>query len=49
MAPGLQPSAQLGHVPDLAVGAPDQAPDQGGDHAHGNEDTYKEKGEQEFE
>jgi len=45
----LEAGAQLGDVPDLAVGPPDKAPDQGGDHADGNEDTYKEKGEQEFE
>ena len=30
LAARLEPAAQLGDVPDLPVGAPDQAPDQGG-------------------
>src|SRR5260370_1275177 len=49
LASRLEAAAQLGNVPDLGVGPPDQAPDQGGDDAHGEQHTYKEEGEQEFE
>jgi hypothetical protein len=45
----LQAGAKLGHVPNLPVGSPHQAPDQRRHHADGEQYTYKEKGEQEFE
>jgi hypothetical protein len=49
VASRLQSGAQLGHIPDLAVGTPDEGPNQSRHHADCEQHTYKEKGEQEFE